>query len=156
MEDFTRLRVYQKARAFARNVYWTTRTFPAIERRLVEQLNDSSDSIGANIAEGCGRKDASHGNTELIRYCHHSFGSACESQHRIDVSLDRGLISENEHRALMAELLDIKADLGAFIGALKSRDRGKRSPYKKRSRTQDSPVETKPGDEPSKRDKPPS
>ena len=127
MEDFTRLRVYQHSRALARAVYRVTRRFPWRHSKLAAQLEDSSDSIGANIAEGCGRKDADHGNTELVRYCHYSNGSTCESQHRIGVALDRELITQEEHDQLIKSLLEMKHELLAFIQALKRPDRGPRT-----------------------------
>ena len=126
MEDFRRLEAYQLARVLARDVYKITSRLPLYLRwRLGGQLDDAAESIGANIAEGCGRKNADHGNVELIRYLHMAFGSACEVEHRIEGLADRELISQDERGALMARVEEVKKKIASLIGALKRRDRGK-------------------------------
>jgi len=126
MEDFRRLEAYQLAKMLAREVYHVTSVLPLYLRwRLGGQLDDAVESIGSNIAEGCGRKNAEHGNVELIRYLHMAFGSACEVEHRIGGLIDRELISAEQHRALLARVEEVKKKVAALIGSLRRRDRGK-------------------------------
>lgn len=57
MKGFKELKVWQKAHTMTIAVYDTTRTFPREELYgLTSQLRRSAASIGANIAEGCGRR----------------------------------------------------------------------------------------------------
>ena len=56
VQNFTDLKCWQRARQ------WSKRIFPYTQRdpfrsdvRLVVQINDSSESVSANIAEGFGR-----------------------------------------------------------------------------------------------------
>ena len=57
MEDFKDLRVWVKAHALTLAVHQKTRAFPKEEMYgLTSQLRRASASVGANIAEGCGRR----------------------------------------------------------------------------------------------------
>jgi four helix bundle protein len=53
---FTDLLIWQRARKWSKAIFkYTLSESFARDRRLVEQINDSSDSVMANIAEGFGR-----------------------------------------------------------------------------------------------------
>ena len=53
---FTDLLIWQKTRAWSKSIFQETQKMPfADDRRLVVQINDSSESVGSNIAEGFGR-----------------------------------------------------------------------------------------------------
>jgi four helix bundle protein len=57
MKDFKGLKVWQKAHELAVAIYSTSRAFPREEMYvLTGQLRRAAVSIGANIAEGCGRR----------------------------------------------------------------------------------------------------
>src|SRR2546423_2796341 len=94
MEDFRKLRIYCEARTLLRELVVHTRRFPPRYQRLASQLEDAADSIGSNIAEGCGRKNTTQSNVELIRYVHISFGEACEVEHRLGTARDRRLLNK--------------------------------------------------------------
>jgi len=56
VQDFRKLKVWQKAHAVSLAVYTSTENFPASERYgLTSQMRRAATSIAANIAEGCGR-----------------------------------------------------------------------------------------------------
>ena len=125
MEDFHRLEVYGLARAFSKDVHFATRRFPAHLRKLAAQLDDATESIGSNIAEGCGRKNWKHSNAELIRYLHYSFSSACEAQHRLAGAHDKELLTTETYLALEEQVQTIKRKLTRFIQKLERDDRGR-------------------------------
>ena len=53
---FTDLLIWQRARAWSKAIFQHTRWEPfRNDRRLLEQINDSSESVMSNIAEGFGR-----------------------------------------------------------------------------------------------------
>jgi four helix bundle protein len=57
MEDFKNLRVWVKAHELTLMVYGKTREFPKQEAYgLTSQMRRAAASVGANIAEGCGRR----------------------------------------------------------------------------------------------------
>lgn len=56
MQDFTQLKVWQKAHNFTVNLYKISSAFPEHEKfGLTNQIRRASISIESNIAEGCGR-----------------------------------------------------------------------------------------------------
>lgn len=128
MEDPNRLRVYQCAEVYARNVHRAVRGFPRhLLATLVAQLEDAAESIGSNIAEGCGRKNSNHGNAELIRYLHFAVSSANESRHRARGGYYRGYIPKPLYWRLDAQIVLIKKMLARLIKRLDEDDRGRRS-----------------------------
>ena len=128
MSDYRKLEVYHDARSLARDIFGITQRLPGYLRwKLGTQLDDAAESIGANLAEGCGRKNLGHGNTELIRYGHISFGSACEVEHRVQGLKDRDLISDANYTRLREGISKVKGKLLLLIRAWKKDDRGKRS-----------------------------
>ena len=127
VENYRRLTVYQKSVAFQTELHAVILDFPFHYRRtLVAQLDGAAESIGANIAEGCGRKDKDHGNTELIRYLHLAFGSACEVEHRLQGAHNKKLIDVRTYSRLNAAIVEIKRMLAGFIRRLREGDRGRR------------------------------
>ena len=56
VKNFTDLLIWQRARVWSKEIFQRTRHEPfRADRRLVVQINDSSESVMANIAEGFGR-----------------------------------------------------------------------------------------------------
>ncbi|MEY2856379.1 MAG: hypothetical protein RLZZ74_688 [Cyanobacteriota bacterium] len=56
MQDFTQLKVWQKAHSFTVNLYKISSEFPSEEKfGLTNQIRRAAISIESNIAEGCGR-----------------------------------------------------------------------------------------------------
>lgn len=54
--SFTDLQLWQRTRIWPLDIYHATQQVPfAHDQRLVEQINDSSESAVSNMAEGCGR-----------------------------------------------------------------------------------------------------
>lgn len=126
MLDYRKLDVYREAKSLARDLFHVTKRLPPYLRwRLGGQLDSAVESIGANIAEGNGRKNAFHGNTELIRYAHMALGSANETEHRIAGLYDRELMTPEEFGVFSDRIDKIKRMLWAWIRALWHRDRGK-------------------------------
>jgi four helix bundle protein len=127
MTDYRKLDVYTEVRALTRAIYFgATRPLPPYLRwRLGGQLDAAVDSIGANLAEGSGRKNPLHANSELIRYGFLSHGSACEVEHRIATLRDRELISDDIFDELNTRTVRIKAMLRSLIGAWAREDRGR-------------------------------
>ena len=75
MQDFKKLKVWQKSHHLTLDLYRITSSFPRSELYgLTSQIRRSASSVPANIAEGCGR----YGNAELTRFLRISMGSASE------------------------------------------------------------------------------
>jgi four helix bundle protein len=125
MEEYRHLRVYQASLVLLRIVAPLARRFSREDEKLRKQLDDAADGIGSNIAEGCGRKNKRHANTELIRYLHMSFAEANEVQHRIETALIRTLVSKREYWNVHNRAQLIKKMLRSWIERLENEDRGR-------------------------------
>lgn len=56
MHNFKELKVWQEAMSLAKDIFVTTRNYPAEEKfGLISQMNRCTVSIASNIAEGTGR-----------------------------------------------------------------------------------------------------
>jgi four helix bundle protein len=75
MRNYRELQVWTKAHGLTLDLYRVTRSFPREEiYGLTSQLRRAASSIGANLAEGCGRRTSS----ELARFVRIAMGSASE------------------------------------------------------------------------------
>ena len=117
MQDFKKLKVWEKAHALTLAVYIATRTFPKEELYgLTSQLRRATSSIPANIAEGCGRNSG----PELRRFLEIAMGSACECEYHLLLSRDLELLTTENHDQLHTQVSDVKRMLAAFIVKLKT------------------------------------
>ena len=116
MEDFKDLRVWAKAHELTLAVYQTTRAFPKEERYgLTSQLRRASGSIGANIAEGCGRRS----DAEMRRFVQIARGSANEVEYHLLLAKDLNFLTADEHGDLEAKVLEIQRMLTSLVQSLK-------------------------------------
>lgn len=87
---FTDLEIWKRARAWSKEIFQFTKKSPFNnDRRLVEQINDSSESVISNIAEGFGRGTQN----EFVTFLGYSLGSLNETQ-----SIFARLTIENTYR----------------------------------------------------------
>jgi four helix bundle protein len=97
MQDFRNLKVWQRAHALTLDIYRATEAFPQREiYGLTSQIRRAGASMGANIAEGCGRG----GDAELRRFLLIAMGSASELEYHLLLARDLGVLSEDDHERL--------------------------------------------------------
>ncbi|MGI8619272.1 MAG: four helix bundle protein [Gemmatimonadaceae bacterium] len=124
MQDFRKLKVWNKAHAFVLDVYSITKGFPSVERfGLTAQLRRSAASIATNLAEGCGRSSiGSFG--ALVQV---AAGSACEADYQLLLARDIGYLREDSYNVLSKEVAEIQRMLAALHRtiALKAATRGR-------------------------------
>jgi four helix bundle protein len=115
MEDFKDLRVWVKAYELTLGVYKKTRGFPKDEMYgLTSQLRRAASSVGANIAEGCGRRS----DPEMRRFLQIARGSANEVEYHLLLSRDLELLSVDDFKELEAMVLEIQRMLAPFVQRL--------------------------------------
>jgi four helix bundle protein len=109
---FTDLRIWIAAREWAKQIYPFTQS-PAFkaDRRLVDQINASSASVMANIAEGFGRGTQS----DFIVFLGYSIGSLNETQSHLTVAYDRGYIDKATYGQLFRQGTDVRKQIVAFM-----------------------------------------
>jgi four helix bundle protein len=117
MQDFTQLKVWQKAHSFTVNLYKMIADFPSEEKfGLTNQIRRASVSIESNLAEGCGR----NGDKEFSRFVDLAQGSAYEVRCQLFIARDLGYLSVDKFDLLMSKIDEISRMMIAFQKKLKT------------------------------------
>ena len=117
MKDFRNLKVWEKAHCLTLAVYRATGRFPRQELfGLTSQMRRCSASIGANIAEGCGKL----GNNEFQRYLQIASGSASVLDYHFLLAGDLGFFDDADYRRLAGELSQMRKMLTSLIQKVQS------------------------------------
>lgn len=112
MKDFRDLKVWERAHLLTLHVYRATSGFPREELYgLTSQIRRCSASIGANIAEGCGKR----GNGEFQRYLQIASGSASELAYHILLSHDLHFLGDLDYHQLSENLAELRRMLTALL-----------------------------------------
>ena len=115
MRNYRDLQVWNKAHALTVNLYKASRNFPRDEiYGLTAQLRRAAVSIGANLAEGCGRQT----DNEMARFVRISLGSASELDYHLLLSRDLGLLNNEDYEGSAKELTRIRKMLRSFLAAI--------------------------------------
>ncbi len=112
MKDYRSLKIWQAAHQLTLAIYKTTADFPREEMYgLTSQMRRCSASIGANIAEGCGRR----GNREFLRFLQIASGSASELDYHLLLARDLGFLRDQNYRPIFSSLLDLRRMMSGLI-----------------------------------------
>jgi four helix bundle protein len=112
---FTDLKFWQKARAWSKAQFeQTEQTRFTRDRRLVEQINDSSKSVTANIAEGFGRGMQG----EFVLFLEYSLGSLNETQSHLCTAYDRKYFSKDDFAKLFQDGTEVRKMIIGFIKSM--------------------------------------
>jgi four helix bundle protein len=114
-KNFTELLFWQRARAWAKAIFdRTERDHFANHKRLVVQINDSTDSVVSNIAEGFGRGTQG----EFVMFLGYAIGSLNETQAHLCVAFDRRYIERDDFATLFQEGTEIRKMIVTFIRSM--------------------------------------
>jgi len=117
VQDFKKLDVYNLSYSFLLKVYKTTAKFPKTEvYGITDQLRRAAASIGANIAEGCGRGTK----PDFARFLLIAMGSAKECEHFLMLSKDLNYLTEAQYSELNMHLNTVGGKLNNFIRKLRA------------------------------------
>lgn len=112
---FTELLFWQKARQWSAEIFRHAQRHPfARDQRLVGQINDSSESVMANMAEGFGRGTQS----EFVVFLGYSLGSLDETRSHLCAAYDRGYLTKENFAQLFREGTAIRKLTVAFIRSM--------------------------------------
>lgn len=119
MRDFRKFDVWAKAHAVTLDIYRVTTNFPKYELySLTSQLRRSSASMGANIAEGCGRES----DRDFARFLTLALGSASETEYHLLLARDLDYLKAADHNDLDARVKEVKRMLTGLHRKLTSTD----------------------------------
>lgn len=112
MNRFKDLKVWSKAHHLTLGVYQSTKTFPREELfGLVSQIRRAASSIGANIAEGVGRKS----DAELTRFLRIARGSATELEYHLLLAKDLQFLPSGRFNELSCLTEEVQRMLTSLI-----------------------------------------
>jgi four helix bundle protein len=115
MKDFKERKVWQKAHSLTVAIYSASRSLPREEiYGLTGQLRRAAVSVGANIAEGCGRRS----DGELVRFLQIARGSAAEVEYHLLLARDLRFLSDPEHKELERKLIEVQRMLTSLVTAV--------------------------------------
>ena len=115
VKSFTDLLIWKRARVWSKAIFTHTQEEPfARDYRLVAQINDSSESVMANIAEGFGRGTQG----EFINFLGYSIGSTNETQSHLCAAYDRGYLSRKAFAELFQEGTELRKMTVAFLRSM--------------------------------------
>ncbi len=113
--DFENLEVYRLAERIADEIWKIVMTWDGFARNTVgSQIVRAADSIGANIAEGCGR--GTH--LDNKRFVRTARGSLNETRHWLRRAYQRGLLSEAEVNRLKPWIRELGPRLNAYLNSI--------------------------------------
>ncbi len=116
MRNYEDLQVSRKAHNLTLAIDKATQCFPADERfGLTSQIRRSCASIGANLAEGWGRRS----DAEMGRFIQISMGSGAELSYHLLLARDLGLLSKPDFLQLRSELGEVIRMLSALSQKVK-------------------------------------
>jgi len=96
-------------------VYRLSKEFPKEELYgLTSQMRRASASIGANIAEGCGKKT----DGDFARFVQIAFGSANELDYLALLTFDLQILKEKDYQVLSIQIIEVKKMLAALLRKL--------------------------------------
>jgi len=120
MQDYRKLKAWQRAQEACVRVYRLTNDYPAEERYgLCAQLREAGVSVGANISEGSKRR----GNADKARLWNIAQSSAAEIMSELDVAVRLGYPGKKEAVALVDEYDQISAMINTLAELVKGNDR---------------------------------
>jgi four helix bundle protein len=117
MQDYRKLRVWQKAHELALGAYAASAylTKP-VAWPLRNQMLRASISVPSNIAEGAGRGS----DPDFRRFLGHSLGSLNEVEYDLLLARDLGFLPAAEHSRLSAQLEEVRRMLSGLMASLES------------------------------------
>ena len=115
MQDFTRLRVWERAHRLALRVYSESQGWGRGHGALASQARRAAMSVSANITEGCGQE----GVREFARYLEIARASASELEYHLRFAADLGLVTLREHEAYVAEVQGVRCMLTGLPARLR-------------------------------------
>jgi|SRR5690349_10685554 len=105
MQDFRRLKVFQRSHALAKEIRTLAAGFPSSGYgKFKTQITDAAESIASNIVEGAGTPTKK----EFARFLDISIRSSLELEYRLELALDYGLIGQMLWERLTQEVIEIR------------------------------------------------
>lgn len=115
MRNYQDLQVWTKAHSLTLELYRMSRLFPREEvYGITSQMRRATTSIGANLAEGCGRRTSN----ELARFVRIAMGSASELDYLLLLCRDLGFLKSEDYHRSSKTLTEVRKMLTSFLSKI--------------------------------------
>jgi four helix bundle protein len=115
MRNYRDLQTWNKAHKLTLELYKISRHFPKEELYgVTSQLRRAASSIGANLAEGCGRQT----NSEFARFVRISMSSASELDYHLLLSHDLGFVDNDVYQRASRSLTEVRKMLASLLSTV--------------------------------------
>jgi four helix bundle protein len=115
MRNYQDLQVWAKAHSLMLDLYKLSRAFPREEiYGVTSQLRRAAMSVGANLAEGCGRRTSA----ELARFVRIAMGSASELDYHLLICRDLGFMKTEDFQKSTKRLTEVRKMLFSFLTSI--------------------------------------
>ena len=116
MQDYRKIKVWQRSYYLVLKVYKLTETFPKHELyALTSQIRRAAVSIPSNIAEG----SAKDSDADFARFLEIALGSAFEMECQLMIANDLDYVAGDDRQSLLREVEELKKMLSGFIKAIR-------------------------------------
>lgn len=117
MRNYRELEVWEKSHKLTLELYKLSRAFPKEEMYgLTSQLRRAAVSIGANLAEGCGRRTSA----ELARFVRIAMGSASELDYHLLLCRDFEFFPGEQYERTSKELVRVRKVLSGLLVSIEA------------------------------------
>ncbi|MFN8414711.1 MAG: four helix bundle protein [Cytophagaceae bacterium] len=117
MQDYRKLKVWEKSHLLTLRLYQITNDFPKHELYgITSQIRRAGSSVPANLAEGSSKATDKH----LLQYVQTALGSLNELEYFVLLSKDLSYITHNVYDEIISIINEVKIMLLAFISKLKT------------------------------------
>ncbi len=111
MQNYRKLKVWQKAYGLVLRIYVITKNFPKEELYgITSQMRRAAASISANISEGCGRKTRA----DLMRFLVIALGSLNETENFLLLARDLKYLTLKDFEMIDTDLIEVRKMLISF------------------------------------------
>ena len=119
MQPYRNLSVWRLAHALALNVQRLTLGMPRTHNSgLISQLRRASQSIPADIAEGCGRDT----NRDFAKFLQIAIGSSSELEYHLQFCADGDIADQVECDARIADVVEVRKMLIGLMKRVRASD----------------------------------
>jgi four helix bundle protein len=122
MRNYRDLEVWKHSHKLTLELYEASRKFPKEEMfGLTSQLRRAAISIGANLAEGCGRRTTA----EFARFIRIAMGSASELDYHLLLCRDFKFLTNEIYDRTSKELIRVRKMLSALLASVETQMQAK-------------------------------
>jgi len=119
MRNFRELKIWQRSRILAKDIYLLTEDLPSTEKfGLRSQIRRAAVSVPSNISEGSGRTTS----RQFSHFLDISIGSLCEMETQVILCSDLDLLEQDNVRATacLKEIIEVRSMILGYQKRLRS------------------------------------